>query len=123
MFVKKAVLTFASVALSVTSLSAPLKADFSKETGRVNRALHSSGFAPMVTSTNKAKLAAELKEFNFDYTRTHDLALISSGQRIVDTHFIFPLEHLDAKDPKNYYFAPTDYQLDLIRKNGNIFKF
>lgn len=119
MSVKKTALAFTGVALCAVSSAAPLKADFSKETGRVNRALHSSGFAPKVTSTNKAKLAAELKEFNFDYTRTHDLALISSGQRIVDTHFIFPLEHLDAKDPKNYCFGPTDYQLRLIRQNGN----
>ena len=48
MSVKKTVLAFAGVALCAVSSAAPLKADFAKETGRVNRALHSSGFAPMV---------------------------------------------------------------------------
>jgi hypothetical protein len=93
-----------------------LSADFSNETGRVRRALHSSGFAPKVTSAGN--ITAQIKELNFEYTRTHDLALINAGQRIVDTHFIFPLMHLDPKDPHNYYFDATDHLLRLSLDAG-----
>lgn len=106
-----------AVSAAFAASAATLSADFSKETGPVNRALHSSGFAPRVTS--QGATLKEIKELNFDYTRTHDLALISAGQRIVDTQYIFPLMHLDPKDPRNYYFDATDYQLKLIRDAGN----
>ena len=91
--------------------AAELVADFSKEVGPVRRALHSSGYAPKICSNGN--MTEQIKSMNFDYVRTHDLALINSGQRVVDTHFIFPLMHLDAKDPQNYCFKPTDYLLKL----------
>ena len=49
-----------------------------------------------------------VKKMNFTATRTHDWALVNSGERIIDTHFIFPLINLDPADPTNYYFEPTD---------------
>ena len=106
----------AAVAAGFAVKAAEMSADFSKETGPVRRALHSSGFAPKVTSNGN--LTEQIKELNFEYTRTHDLALINAGQRLVDTHFIFPLMHLDAKDPKNYYFKPTDRILKLSLDAG-----
>ena len=115
MSVKNAILVLFSVAISAVSLAKPLSADFTKETRPINRALHSSGYAPKVTMSNRN----EIKAFSFEYTRTHDLALFDSAQRILDTYFIFPLMHLDAKDPKNYYFDATDYQLKLIQDNGS----
>ena len=105
------------VATTVLSVSAEeMSVDFSRDAGKIRRELHSSGFAPK--STSGGKLAEQIKELNFDYTRTHDLALINAGQRVVDTHFIFPLMHLDAKDPKNYYFKATDHLLQLSRDVG-----
>jgi hypothetical protein len=93
-----------------------MNADFSTKTGDLRRTLHSSGFAPR--SVSGGNLAEQVKELNFEYTRTHDHALVNAGQRIIDTHFLFPLMHLDAKDPRNYYFKATDYFLDLSRKAG-----
>jgi hypothetical protein len=112
----KSVLSAAALAAASSLFAADMTADFSKETGRIRRELHSSGFAPKVTSNGN--LTKQIKELNFEYTRTHDLALINAGQRVVDTHFIFPLMHLDAKDPKNYYFKPTDHLLKLSRDAG-----
>ena len=51
-------------------------------------------------------------------TRTHDWALRNHGQRIVDTHFVFPLMHLDPKDPKNYFFKATDEALRISKDLG-----
>ncbi|MFO7937253.1 MAG: hypothetical protein R6V06_06585 [Kiritimatiellia bacterium] len=102
------------IIMSVTTLSAAdVKVNFSRDTGIIRPALHSSGFAPK--SVSSRNIAEQIKAMNFDYVRTHDLALINDGQRVVDTHFIFPLEHLDASDPKNYYFEATDYLLQLSR--------
>ena len=81
-------------ALGMDAVSAGMTADFSKETGPVRRALHSSGYSPKITSNGN--ITEQIKSMNFDYVRTHDLALINPGQRDVDTHFIFPLMHLDA---------------------------
>lgn len=103
-------------ALGLGSALGAIDADFSKETGPVRRALHSSGYAPKVSMDGR--ITGQIKSMNFDYVRTHDLALVNSGQRIVDSHFIFPLPHLDAKDPKNYCFKPTDHILDLCREAG-----
>ena len=100
----------------MNALTARVTADFSKEIGPVRRALHSSGYSPKIDSNGN--LTEQIKLMNFDYVRTHDLALINPGHRVVDTHFIFPLMHLDAKDPKNYCFKPTDYLLKLSRDAG-----
>ena len=81
-------------ALGLDALTAGMTADFSKEIGPVRRELHSSGYSPKIDSNGN--LTEQIKSMNFDYVRTHDLALINPGQRVVDTHFIFPLMHLDA---------------------------
>ena len=106
--------TLASVQCVLSA--ADLSVDFSKETGKVRRELHSSGYAPK--SVSGGNLTDEIKMLNFAYTRTHDLALINSGQRVVDTHFIFPLMHLDATKPENYYFKATDHLLKLSQDAG-----
>ena len=111
-------MTFALVAsvMGMNALMAEMTADFSKEIGPVRRALHSSGYSPKIDSNGN--LTEQIKSMNFDYVRTHDLALINPGHRVVDTHFIFPLMHLDAKDSKNYCFKPTDYLLKLSQDAG-----
>ena len=105
---------------SAAESSMVLSADFAVEKGPVRRELHSSGYAPKIEAADET--ARQIRELNFHSVRTHDLALINPGQRIVDAHFVFPLMHLDAANPSNYYFKATDYMLGLSRDIGlNIF--
>ena len=59
-----------------------------------------------------------LKPLRLQAFRTHDAPLVNNGQRIIDTQYMFPLMHLDANDPKNYIFEPTDHWLELGQKMG-----
>ncbi len=93
--------------------------DFTKVAGKVRHELHSSGFGPMICSCPPSAIA-DIKEMNLLNARTHDWALINPGQRVCDYFHIFPLQHLDAKDPKNYVFAPTDYLLKLTREETGL---
>ncbi len=91
--------------------------DFSKKTGRdINPWLHCAGFAPSFHTRGICDTDELLQDLNLTAVRTHDWALLNAGQRIVDTHFIFPLMHLDPKDPKNYYFKATDDILALAQE-------
>ena len=117
-------LSFAAAVCTAATLAAEespgLSADFAVERGPVRRELHSSGYAPMVEDV--ADTSRDVKALNFHSVRTHDLARINDSQRVVDAHFIFPLMHLDASNPSNYYFEATDYLLGLSRDIGlNIF--
>lgn len=87
--------------------------DFTTSPGKVRPALHgaswiSRSYPRGLTNDDKAIAALKLDSF-----RTHDAPLVNSGQHIVDTHEIFPLMHLDASDPRNYVFKPTDHYLEL----------
>ena len=115
----KIMLSFAAAVCTATAIaesSPTLSADFAVEKGPVRRELHSSGYAPMVEDV--ADTSRDVKALNFHSVRTHDLARINDGQRVVDAHFIFPLMHLDAANPSNYYFEATDYLLGLSRDIG-----
>ena len=105
-----------AMAMGANGKCAGLGADFAAETGPVRRELHSSGYAPMVEDV--ADTSRDVKALNFHSVRTHDLARINEGQRVVDAHFLFPLPHLDASNPSNYYFEATDYLLGLSRDIG-----
>ena len=83
--------------------------DFTAEVGKLRRELHSSGFGPMICSCPQASID-DVKEMNLLNARTHDWALINPAQRVCDYYHIFPLMHLDAKDPRNYVFGPTDME-------------
>ena len=108
----------ASVLLAVPSLpAADGSVDFSKVAGAVRPALHASGFGPRLTGRDVSK-GADLRALNLSAARTHDWALVDRGQRVCDTHFIFPLMRLDPKDPSNYYFKPTDELLRRTRDMG-----
>ena len=93
--------------------SAAVTADFTKPTAKFRPALHSSGYAPNFERDRKAVWDERLKEMNFDYVRSHDLGLVNRGSRAFDVQYVFPLKHLDPKDPKNYFFDTTDFMLDL----------
>lgn len=71
------------------------KIDFTENVGKINPALHSSGFAPVLYPRGFYTVDEELKSLNLYSARTHDWALVNHGQRIVDTHFVFPLIHAD----------------------------
>ena len=97
---------------------ATVTVDFGAETGRLNRRLHGAGYAPRLYGCSIHDNTDEIKSMKLTATRTHDWALHNCGQRMVDTHFIFPLMKLDPKDPSNYFFGPTDEILKRARATG-----
>ena len=99
------------------------KVDFTRITGKLNHAQHGcNAFPPLYGRGFAANdtVDEQFKKMNFHSSRTHDWALWNSGQRMVDTHFIFPLMHLDPKDEKNYIFGPTDAAIKLCREKGGM---
>ena len=100
-------------------LLAALAADFGAETGKIRPELHSSGFGPTICSQTAQDLA-DVKSMGFAFARTHDWALINPNQRVCDYFHIFPLMRLDAKDPENYVFGPTDYLLKRTREEAGL---
>jgi hypothetical protein len=92
--------------------------DFGLEAGRIRQRLHGAGFSPSFAFRGIQDLTPALKEMNFSALRTHDWALFNPGQRIIDTHFVFPLMNQDPSDPANYYFAATDDILGMCRLEG-----
>ena len=98
----------------------PAAVDFGKTIGKVNPLLHNSNSAPDIHIRSIRKNDKELRAMNFQMSRTHDWALWTGGQRIIDTHFIFPLMKLDPKDPTNYYFDATDEALRVCQEEAGI---
>ena len=96
------------------------EADFGKTIGKINPMLHNSNSAPDIHSRAIRKYDDELRQMNFQMSRTHDWALWTSGQRIIDTHFVFPLMKLDPKDPTNYYFDATDEAIRVCQEEAGI---
>ncbi|MGI5868557.1 MAG: GH39 family glycosyl hydrolase [Kiritimatiellia bacterium] len=86
--------------------------DFEKTAGRIRPELYSSGLGAQLVGSDATR-PGYLRDLHFKAARTHDWALTNPGQRILDTHFVFPLLHLDAADPRNYFFGPTDEILKL----------
>ena len=87
--------------LVVASAFGEVAVDFAAQRGEVNPRLHSSHICPRyaASSANVEKDVAALSKLNLAAWRSHDAPLVAGGQRVVDTHFIFPLLHLDPKDP------------------------
>lgn len=92
--------------------------DFDQVIGKLNHKLHASNSTPSIYHRSLIRFDDEFKKMNFWSSRTHDWALCDPGQRIVDTHFVFPLEHLDPEDPRNYYFRATDEAVRLAHNCG-----
>ncbi|MCR5838750.1 MAG: hypothetical protein K6G94_03865 [Kiritimatiellae bacterium] len=85
--------------LVVASAFGEVTVDLAAQKGDVNPRLHSAHFCPRYSASaaNTEKDAAALVKLNLAAWRSHDAPLVAKGQRVVDTHFIFPLLHLDAK--------------------------
>ena len=110
---KRGFLVSAAAFACGTALAATV--DFGVETGKLRPELHSSGFGPTICSQTAQDLA-DIRAMGFSHARTHDWALVNANQRVCDYFHIFPLMHLDAKDPANYVFGPTDYLLARTRE-------
>ena len=98
---------------TASETTATVKADFTRATAKFRPALHSSGYAPNFERAYMAVWDEKIKEMNFDYVRSHDLGLVNLGSRAFDVQYVFPLMHLDPSRPENYFFATTDFMLDL----------
>ena len=96
-------------------LIATLTADFGSDIGSIRPELHSSGFGTQICSC-PPECISDIRSMGFKASRTHDWALINPNQRVCDYFHVFPLVHLDATDPKNYVFGPTDYLLKRTRE-------
>ena len=101
--------------ITILALTAAATVNFDSDIGRIRPELHSSGFGPQICSCPQDAIDA-IKSMGFKASRTHDWALINPNQRVCDYFHIFPLMHLDVKDPKNYVFGPTDYLLKRTRE-------
>ncbi|MBO4447913.1 MAG: hypothetical protein J5807_00310 [Kiritimatiellae bacterium] len=95
-------------------LAAAATVNFGNDIGQVRPELHGSGFAPQICSCSKESVDL-IRSMGFSACRTHDWALTNPNQRVCDYFHIFPLINLDANDPKNYVFGPTDYLLGRAR--------
>ena len=117
---KKLAFTLALLS-GAAAFAADVDVDFAKITGKINPKLHSSGWGPRIYPRAIENDDAKISALGMYASRTHDWALINPGQRLCDTHHIFPvdLDHLDPKDPRNYFFGPTDYSLTLTKNIGH----
>ena len=98
---------------------AAMAVNFNGNVGTIRPELHSSGFGPTVESQTAQDLE-DLKAMGFSHARTHDWALINANQRVCDWHHIFPLPKLDAANPENYVFGPTDFLLKRTREEAGL---
>ncbi|MGB6220745.1 GH39 family glycosyl hydrolase [Haloferula sp.] len=111
------------VALMSTGLSAEsFTIDFSESRGKI-KPLNGVNGGPHVLEDHVSAMIQRHKEAGFAITRTHDARWPTPD--VVDIHTIFPLFHLDADDPKNYYFDKTDDYIAAIVNNGSdvLFRF
>lgn len=92
--------------------------DFGTPKGTLRHRLHSSGFMPNISRQNISDFTDAFAKLHFLEARTHDQALVNPGQRVVDTHFVFPNMNGDPTDPDNYFFAATDHLLETCMAGG-----
>ena len=115
----KGLMLSAAVALGAGLSGWAASVDFAQVDGKVRPELHSSGFGPTICSQTEQDLA-DIRAMGFKMARTHDWALVNPNQRVCDYFHIFPLMHLDAADPANYVFGPTDYLLKRTREEAGL---
>ena len=91
--------------------------DFAKETGTIRRINGISNLTPL-SGSKGGKMKGLLKPLEASRTHLHDDALLNPGYALVDVSRIFPLFHVDADDPRNYNFKPTDDYLRTAIEEG-----
>ena len=118
----KAFVIVQALFIATSLVAGGVTVDFDAKCGEVNPRLHSahlcSRFA--VSAKDACDDSAQLSKLNLYAWRSHDAPLVAAGQRVVDTHYIFPLLHLDAKNPSNYFFKATDNMLKSVRENDKM---
>lgn len=83
------------------------------------RPLHGMNLgAPITNAAISEDVSKSLSRLNVPLTRMHDCPLDNPGMRLVDIPLIFPLFHLDASEPENYYFTQTDDYLENCLSSG-----
>ena len=109
----------AGFALAALDSGAQVSVDLSEQQGELNRWIHCSHWRPRYATAPKKQTwdAQNLAKLHFTAWRSHDAALVSAGQRVIDTHFLFPLPHLDPAKPENYFFAATDSLLRNVQED------
>lgn len=93
------------------------KVDFSVPAGRI-RPIYGVNFGPKITNQANHDMNDDYRKLGASSMRTHDVPLSEPGSRLVDTIFVFPLEHADPADPRNYYFDQTDYYFENTMAQG-----
>ena len=92
--------------------------DFNMPNGEI-RPIYGVNFGPQIVNQGNHDMNDAYRKLGSISMRTHDAGLIEYGSRIVDTIFVFPLEHADPSDPRNYYFEQTDYYLKNTMDQGS----
>ncbi len=83
------------------------------------RPLHGMNLgAPIVNAALSADVTESLSRLEVPLTRMHDCPHNNPVMRLVDIPLVFPLFHLDASDPENYYFTQTDDYLENCLSSG-----
>ena len=109
-----------AVTLASGFASAEYTVNFTNRVDAIRPALHSAAYSAAFSDPTKEQYDSTLKELNMAYSRTHDWGLNAEGHRVIDTHFIFPVESADVDDPNSYYFkASDDMILRTIEKTGS----
>ena len=118
MMMKHSSVLTALVALTgLAANAAEFTVDFSKEVGAIRRINGIGNCAPLSNSKGDSYKGL-LKPLEAPRTHLHDDALMNPGYAVVDVSRIFPLFHLDADDPRNYDFKPTDDYLRTAVEDG-----
>ena len=87
-----------TVCLWCTDNMNPISVDFTKKHGKLRPRLHGAGYMPNMGSASYLGFADEFSKLNFHEARTHDQALANPGQRVIDTHFVFPNINADPAE-------------------------
>ena len=93
--------------------------DCAKNIGNL-KALNGVNFGPRIDQEDILNRCErdDFRDLNVHSVRLHDCPGQCPAMQLVDTNLIFPLMHLDAKDPRNYIFKDTDDYIKAATENG-----
>ena len=100
---------------SVGMRSRKFHVDFSRFHGQIRSRLHGANHGPLCFS-GAFDFVDEHRTSGFSNVRVNESP--GSVPETVDVHAIFPLFHVEANDPRNYRFRPTDDYLKSILDAG-----
>ena len=74
---------------------------------------------PINTEGSCASIRKDFEELHVPLVRMHDAPLDNPGLNLVDVNLIFPFNHLDPSDYRNYNFRATDDYLKKCIEGGS----